>query len=540
MAITIINVGLAANDGTGDPLRTAMQAVNANFALVPEKAAVETISGAWTMSDALITGGAINGVIIGSVTPAAADFTIGLFGAGTAAAPSISFTADNNTGFFQDTPNVIGVTVAGVKKFEFGATNVGIVLLNSANAPQINNKGATNLIPTILPSRADQNSGLGWAGADLPSFIAGGVEVLRGNISGQGMFTAGTAALPSMSFILDPNTGIFNSAANEMQFSLNGVSKFRMVFDTFRGTLTSSAALLNIVATGTIPNILPDNQDPDTGIGHVSANVLSIIVGGSQAIRISTSSIQMNESTLFLNGSAANPSISFIADIDTGFMRDGTANVFSIVNGGVEKIQFHPDLTGMHFIAGTNTPAIRNENATATNPNFTPSRADPDTGIGWTSANIFNLIAGGVNAQTITSASMTLNLPTTAAADPTVALGLATKQYVDAQAGGSGGFSATLTKTTNYTAVAGDAGSLFLMNSAGGLNFTINDNVFAPGDVITVLQKGAGAVTINGTATLNTQGTKTLVTDGIESIVAITIHIGGGVTIATVTGELAI
>ena len=31
MAKTVINVGSAANDGTGDPLRTAFQSTNSNF-----------------------------------------------------------------------------------------------------------------------------------------------------------------------------------------------------------------------------------------------------------------------------------------------------------------------------------------------------------------------------------------------------------------------------------------------------------------------------------------------------------------------------
>ena len=31
MAKTVINVGTSANDGTGDPLRTAMQSTNSNF-----------------------------------------------------------------------------------------------------------------------------------------------------------------------------------------------------------------------------------------------------------------------------------------------------------------------------------------------------------------------------------------------------------------------------------------------------------------------------------------------------------------------------
>lgn len=54
-------------------------------------------------------------------------------------------------------------------------------------------------------------------------------------------------------------------------------------------------------------------------------------------------------------------------------------------------------------------------------------------------------------------------------------------------------------KTTNYTLVLGDAGSLVEMNSASALTFTVPPNssvAFPTGTRIAVRQKGAGQVTI--------------------------------------------
>ena len=58
MAKTAINVGSSANDGTGDPLRTAMQSTNSNFdeiyTLLGNGSAL-SISGDVTMSAGAVT-----------------------------------------------------------------------------------------------------------------------------------------------------------------------------------------------------------------------------------------------------------------------------------------------------------------------------------------------------------------------------------------------------------------------------------------------------------------------------------------------------
>lgn len=101
------------------------------------------------------------------------------------------------------------------------------------------------------------------------------------------------------------------------------------------------------------------------------------------------------------------------------------------------------------------------------------------------------------------------------------------------------GFRAVNAQTgTSYVAVAADAGKLITMNNGSASTLTINDSVFSAGDVVHIMQIGAGAVTINGSASNDTQGSKTLVMDGISSQVVVVIHVGGASTLSTVTGEL--
>jgi len=63
------------------------------------------------------------------------------------------------------------------------------------------------------------------------------------------------------------------------------------------------------------------------------------------------------------------------------------------------------------------------------------------------------------------------------------------------------------TKTASYVLAAGDEGTRIVMNNAGATTITVNDGVFAAGDVVWIHNIGAGACTITaGTATVNTTG----------------------------------
>jgi hypothetical protein len=88
MAQEIINVGAAPNDGTGDTVRAAAIKSNNNF--------TELYSGAF-------------------------------FGAGSAATPSIAFSADTDTGIFRPGVNTLAVATGGIEQVRITAAgNVGI------------------------------------------------------------------------------------------------------------------------------------------------------------------------------------------------------------------------------------------------------------------------------------------------------------------------------------------------------------------------------------------------------------------------------
>jgi hypothetical protein len=69
----------------------------------------------------------------------------------------------------------------------------------------------------------------------------------------------------------------------------------------------------------------------------------------------------------------------------------------------------------------------------------------------------------------------------------------------------------TTAKTTSYTLVAADAGTVVAMNAAGATTITVNTSLFAAGDTVTIQNRGAGTCTITaGTATVDTAGSLAL------------------------------
>lgn len=66
-------------------------------------------------------------------------------------------------------------------------------------------------------------------------------------------------------------------------------------------------------------------------------------------------------------------------------------------------------------------------------------------------------------------------------------------------------------RVASYVLVAADAGDAITMNSASPTTITVNNGLFAAGDIVTIINTGAGACTITaGTATVTTSGSLVL------------------------------
>lgn len=67
-------------------------------------------------------------------------------------------------------------------------------------------------------------------------------------------------------------------------------------------------------------------------------------------------------------------------------------------------------------------------------------------------------------------------------------------------------------KTASYTLVAGDAGERVIMNSASATTITVNNSLFVAGQIVEILNKGAGTCTVTAGAGVTVNGSGTALT----------------------------
>jgi len=215
-------------------------------------------------------------------------------------------------------------------------------------------------------------------------------------------------------------------------------------------------------ATATVPTLIPDRSDPNTGVGGLSDR-LDLIAGGIQGLRVdegdeATGAIliaypqQDSAITAFATGGQASAtqlesSISIITTCATAgdsvkLMRpsvlgawvyvrnDGAAScdvfpfsgddlgqgtdvavacapgqtrsfISTTVSGNI-WVEIVGDVADSLFATNTSGPSILDEAASATNPTLVPLQSDPDSGMGSSAADAPSVIAGGVEAMRYT------------------------------------------------------------------------------------------------------------------------------------------
>ena len=85
----------------------------------------------------------------------------------------------------------------------------------------------------------------------------------------------------------------YNFATDVLNFSLAATSSWAMTSESLYGLNAAGPALMQEAATSTNPTIIPNKADLDTGIGWVSADIGSLVAGGTEALRWDASGIEV-------------------------------------------------------------------------------------------------------------------------------------------------------------------------------------------------------------------------------------------------------
>jgi hypothetical protein len=91
------------------------------------------------------------------------------------ATPTLAF-GDGDTGFYEATDDNMYLSIGGAKIAQFGSSGI---FGNDNNAFGLMNEAVSSTNPTLVPTRADFDTGIGWAGDNILSLIAGGTNVMN-------------------------------------------------------------------------------------------------------------------------------------------------------------------------------------------------------------------------------------------------------------------------------------------------------------------------------------------------------------------------
>jgi len=92
------------------------------------------------------------------------------------------------------------------------------------------------------------------------------------------------AVTPTLAFG-DGDTGLYESAANTLGIAIAGSVEWTITALKIAGSNANSPSIRNVAASSTVPTLVPDKTDTNTGIGAAAADQLSIIAGGKELAR---------------------------------------------------------------------------------------------------------------------------------------------------------------------------------------------------------------------------------------------------------------
>ena len=304
-------------------------------------------------------------------------------------------TGSNNWGLLGNSGTVAGTNFIGTTDaidLVFKTSSTERFRINNTSFQFLANNAGTAALP-IYSFTADANTGIYNAAADQLNFTTAGTERLRITSGGQMQSTKFPAqATPDYSFSGNTGSGMFSPGINDLSFATNGTERLKI---TNVGQMQSTK--------------FPAQATPDysfsgnTGSGMFSPGIndLSFATNGTERLKITN--VGQMQSTKF--PAAATPDYSFSANTGSGMFSPGI-NDLSFATAGTERLK----ITNVGQMQSTKAPA-------AATPDYSFSA---NTGSGMFSAGINDLSfsTNGTERLKITNAGQMQSTKAPAAATP--------------------------------------------------------------------------------------------------------------------------
>lgn len=252
---------------------------------------------------------------------------------------------------------------------------------------------------------SDSDTGVFNSAADQLALTAGGKEIAQcKEVVGAEQFIVSPGfvennpALPALAFG-NADTGFFESVDNILKVSVGGVSSFNWQGTIFRAETGLGAAMQNESASATNPTLIPSVQDQNSGIGSNAEDQVSIIGGGVELARFVE--VVGSEQLLILNNDNTGlPDLGSLGDPDTGFNWD-IANGLFTVQGGIRQYNWS---STSYFGQNSSGPLMSNVAGSLTVPTFCANRSDLTSGLGG-DFGAAALVASSITGLAVTAAN---------------------------------------------------------------------------------------------------------------------------------------
>jgi hypothetical protein len=475
-------------------------ATSTNPSVLPNKVDTDTGIG-WVSADiaALVAGGSealrwnANGIGIGGATPtnlvplnmsgasAGNNYAIRVGNTSTDGYSSLQLGPSGDAGLYRTGSaqsayggnNSLNLLTVGAHNIALGTANAvrwtvdgttGDFSGINAAGPSLLNEAATSTNPTLVPNKADPDTGMGWVSANVGALIAGGTKNISWDNTHVGL-NGMTPNAPAQGNFSVTMGGIGSTGSGLLQIVGNAAGAYRNAGVHFvgydGGSYSENAVIEQHYTTGTASGSLVFKTKAQAGSLTTALTLgddQNATFTGNVSLSNATGPALMNEAA-----SATNPTIipNRVATT-SGFGANGAGNTIYGIGSGAEHFRFGN--SAMHISVGLTVaaqlsmdnaagPTLLNEAATSTNPTLVPNRADTDTGVGWNSTNIGSLIAGGTEVASFAAAAFNI----TGAAN--------VKQ---ANNGNTGGLVLTRSDTSTYSSLYTGGGDSTILQFNGG------------------------------------------------------------------------
>lgn len=317
-----------------------------------------------------------------------------LAAAGTAAAPSYTFTSDPDTGLYSYGANQIGITQNGSS---IGAFSSGILYLTGGFQSQgnstVNLKGNVADGATAVGATIGAVNDLTVAGSKIVSFVDNNTtEKAAIGLAGEVMAGAGTAALPSLSFLGDPNTGFYSSSDGVIKFTANGTdgiqfSGANINADVLNSYSATSLSLQGQMATGA------------SAIGVKIGSFTNLTTSGAKLVSFINNNADEKAYVDYLGGFTSSQ----------GVATSGTPAILTLTQGAHTGLTASTEVIGVNFNLGatktwaTGAISLQRE-AVISAPTYAFAGASTITTAG--TFNVPNAPIAGANATITTDAAI--------------------------------------------------------------------------------------------------------------------------------------